>query len=138
MPAHTECIGAELRQRGAKSLSHWRSAGRYRDLACRRHPDIAEFERPAPGALHAVGQADANVAAFGVRGGLTTWKVLPLRGPKNFSLAAGIIATVILHLLAGTCLQRFQIRHLFRRDEMAAAQFGAIELEPSRHPVHHA
>ena len=71
---------------------------------------------------------DPDVTALRTRRRLTARKILPLRGANNFSLAAGIIAAVVLHLLASARFQRFEIGHLFRRDQIAAAQLSAIKL----------
>src|SRR5262249_51939519 len=119
--AHTEDLCADLRERRAEPLPHRRRAGRYRDLPGRRDADIAEFERAAAGALHAMRQPDADIAALRARDRLTAREILPLRGANYFGLAAGIVAAVLLHLLAGARFQRFEIRHLFRRAQIAAA-----------------
>ena len=42
--------------------------------------------------------------------------------------AAGIIATVVLRLFAGSGLERLQIRHLLRRYEIAANDLERIEV----------
>ncbi len=136
--AHAESFGANLRQRGGKSLPHRRGAGRDRDVAGRRDADIAEFERAAAGAFDAVRQPDADITSRRPRSGLAARKIVPACGAQDVRLAARIIAAVILHLFAGTRFQRFQIRHLFRRDQIAAAQFGAVEFQLVRQPVDHA
>jgi hypothetical protein len=46
-------------------------------------------------------EPDPDIAAVGTRGRLAAREILPLRRTNKFSLAAGIIAAVILHLLAG-------------------------------------
>jgi len=81
---------------------------------------------------------DPDVTALRTRRRLTARKILPLRGANNFSLAAGIIAAVVLHLLASARFQRFEIGHLFRRNQIAAAQLRAIELQRLRQAIQHA
>ena len=48
----------------------------------------------------------------------------------------GIVAAVVLHAGAGARLERLGVRHFPRRDEIAAANFGALEPELACQPVH--
>ena len=104
--------------------------------AGRRHPHQAGFEGAAPGALDAVGEAHADIASACARLRLPARKVGPAGGRQHVGLAGRIVAAVILHVGAGARLQRFLVGHLFRRNEVAAAQLGAVEMELARQAVH--
>src|SRR5438309_565409 len=87
----------------------------------------APTTRTSPRPLDPVGKTDAEVAAFLARLRLASGKVAPPCRLQDVTLARGIIAAVVLHGGAGARLERFGVRHLLRRDEIAAARLRAIE-----------
>ena len=108
-----------------------------RDAAGVRYPHDAGFERAAAGALDAVREPDADIAAFGARRALALLEVVPAGGLEHHRLTGGIVAAVILHGRAGARFQRLGVGHLLGRDEVAPAQLGAVDTQLARHPVHH-
>ncbi len=136
--AQAELAGANLRQRGAQPLPDRGRAGEHRHPPGIRHPHQTGLERTAPGALDAMGEPDADVAALAPRGDLTARKILPAGRLQDFRLAGRIVAAVVLHARTGARPERLGIGHLRRRNEIAAAHFGALQAQFARHPVHQA
>ena len=81
--AQAELAGANLRQRGAQPLPDRGGAGEHRYAPGVRHPHQAGLERPAPGALDAVRQPDADIAALRSRGGLAARESRPSPPPAS-------------------------------------------------------
>ena len=62
-----ELLGADLRERRLDALPHRHRAGIERDPSRPADAHDAGFERPAPGSLHAIGDAEAEIAASRAR-----------------------------------------------------------------------
>ncbi len=135
--AQAELVGRDLGERGLQALADRGRACEHGDAPGVRHPHDAGFERAAAGALDAVREPDADVAPLAARGRLARGKVAPLRGFEHHRLAGRIVAAVVLHGGAGARLERLGVGHLLGRDEIAAAQLGAVEAELARHAIHH-
>ena len=130
-----ELIGDDLRQHRLGALAHMHRAGKNVDLARRRDAHGDRFERAAPGAFDEIGKPDAEIAA-GVRALLLPRvKIVPAGARQRRLLAGRIIAAVEHDLDAAAGRQRRLARHLFRRNEIAAAHLGAIERELARDAV---
>ena len=112
-------------------------AGEHRDLAGVGDAHDAGLERPAAGALDAVRDADADVAALRARFGLPLREVVPAGGLQHRRLRCRIVAAVVLHRRAGARLQRLGVGHLLGGDEIAPPHLGAVELQLARDAVHH-
>ena len=133
--ADAELRRGDLRHRGAEALAHRGRAGEHRDLAGARDAHEAGLERPAAGALHAMRQADAEIAAARSRLGLALREIVPAGGGQRLGLAGRIVAAVVFHRRAGARLQRLLVRHLARRDEIAPPHLGAVELHLARDQI---
>src|SRR5207244_11217535 len=118
--AQAKLARAKLRARGTQGLSDLGGAGEYRYASRIRSPHQAGLEWTTPGALDAVREPDAEIAALSSRGSLTLGKVLPTRRLQDLRLRSGIIAAVVAHTGAGARLERLGIGHLLRRNEIAA------------------
>src|SRR5262249_61301762 len=134
--AQAELAGANLRERGTQSLPDRGGSGEHRHAPGVRHAHQSGFERRAPGALDAMGKADAEIAALLARSSLAPGKVVPARRLQDLALTRRIVAAVILHDGAGARLERLGVGHFLRRDKVAAAHLGAIEAEFARDAVH--
>src|SRR5207302_1104807 len=117
-----------LRERRALSLALVGGAGRHRDLAVGEDPHRDALERPEPGALHIVADADADITALGARAGLPGTEALIVGEAERGRLAAREIAAVVDQRLAVAKDQSDRIGHLVGTDEVAPAQLGAIEI----------
>ncbi len=60
-------LGTDLGERGGEALPHRGGAGEDADLAVLADAHHAALERPAAGALHRIGDADADIAALAER-----------------------------------------------------------------------
>src|SRR5262249_13899983 len=134
--AEAKLARANLRERGAQALSDGGRAGEYRHPPRIRDPHQAGLERTALGALDAVRQPDADIAALSSRGGLTLGKVLPTRRLQDLRLRGGIVAAVVADAGARARLERLGVGHLLRRDEIAAAYLRALQAQLARQAVH--
>src|SRR5262249_60683197 len=120
----------------AQALSDRGGAGEYRYASRIRYPHQAGLERTTPGALDAVREPDAEIAALSSRGSLTLGKVLPARRLQAVRLRGGIIAAVVAHAGAGARLERLGVGHLLSRDEIAAAYLRAVKAQFARQAIH--
>ncbi len=133
-----EPVGDDLRQRRMGALPLGGRAGRHRDLAVAQDAHGDAFERPEPGAFHVIADADADMAPGGARGRLARREAGIVGKGHGARLAQREIAARIDQRLAVAEYEADPVRHLFRRDHVAAAQFGAVDGEFARHPVHQA
>ena len=133
-----ELLGADLRERGLDSLPHRHGAGVDRDAAGAADPHDAGFERAAAGALHAVAEPDAEIAAFGARARLARGEAGIVDGLERHALTAEKVAAVEGDRRAGAGLERRDIGHLLRRHEIAAPHLRAVEAELVRDAVEQA
>ena len=134
--AQAELAGADLRQHGAEPLPDRGGAGEHRHPPGVRHPHQPGLERPAAGALDAVREPDADMAALRARRRLPLREVVPARRLQHLRLAGRIIAAVVLHGGAGARLERLGVGHLLGRDQVAPPQLGALQLQFARDAVH--
>ena len=129
-------LRADLRQRRGKALTHGGGTGVDRDLARWIDAHHAGLERPAPGALHRMGKTDAQIPALAARRVLALRKAVPVGCCQNFLMRGDVVATVIGDRRPRARFQWLGIGHLFRRDEIAAADLGAVDAKLARHAVH--
>ena len=130
-----ELLGADLRERGLDPLSHGHRAGVDGNAPGAADPHDAGFERAAAGSFHAIAEPDAEIATFGARVSLARGKAGIIDGVERHALTAEKVAAVESHRRAGPGLERRDIGHLFRRHEIAASNFRAIEAEFVRDAV---
>jgi hypothetical protein len=135
---HVELFGADLRQRGLDSLSHRHGAGVDRDAARAPDPHDAGLEGPPASALHAIADADAEVAALGARLHLAFGETRVIERVERELLAAREIAAVHGDGGAGAGFQRRDIGNLLGRHEVAPPHLGPVKLECARNGVEHA
>ncbi len=134
--AQAELAGANLRERGAQALSDRGGAGEHRHASGVGDPHQSGLERTAAGALDAMRQPDADIAALASRCGLPAGEILPAGRPQDLRLAGGIVAAIVLHAGAGARLERLGVGHLLRRDQIATAHLGALKMQFARDAVH--
>src|SRR3981189_3527677 len=126
---------ADLGERSLEPLPHGGGAREHRHASRGRDPHDARLERPAPRALEAVREPDAGVTALAARLRLASREIVPAGRLHHLCLARRIIAGVIFAAGAGAGLERLLIGHLLWRDEIAAADLGAVEAEPAREAI---
>jgi hypothetical protein len=95
----------------------------------------AGLERPAAGALDAMRQADAEIAAARAPRPGAFGNASQPAAPAHLGLAGRIIAAVVFHGRAGARLERLLVRHLARRNEIAPPHLGAVELHLARDEI---
>src|SRR5207253_9765110 len=87
------------------------------------------LERAAARALHAVADADAEMAAFGAGAAPAFGKSRVIDRVERRLLAREKVAAVEGDHRPRAGLHRGDVRHLFRRHQVAAPDFGAVEAE---------
>ena len=124
-----ELLGADLREGGLDALAHRHRAGV--DGNATGSPDAhdAGFEWAAARALDAVADADPEIAAAPPRAPLALGKSGIVDRLERGALVARKVAAIERDRRAGARLERKHIGHLFRRHEIAAADFGAVEVK---------
>ena len=135
---NVELLGADLRERGLDSLPHGHRAGVDGNPAGTADPHDPGFERAAACPFDAVAEPDAEIAAFGARATLARGKAGIVDRLQRHALTAGKVAAVEGDRRSGAGLERRDIGHLFRRHEIAAPNFGAIEAKLVRDAVEQA
>ena len=135
---HAELIGDDLRERGFVALSVRRGASCQRDLAGRGNAHGRAFVGAEAGAFDRVRYGHADVTALGECRLLARREPFPVDGFEGGALALGIIAAVVGDGPAVAEHDADLVGHLLRLDEIAAADFGAVDAELLRDEVHHA
>ena len=135
---HVELLGADLRQCGLDALSHRHRAGVDRDSSGSADAHDAGFERTAAGALHAVANPDAEIAALGAGPRLPLCEAAVADRVERNLLAFGKVAAVERDRRARARLQRRGVGNFLGRHEIAAPHLGAIEIKFAGDPVEHA
>jgi hypothetical protein len=126
---NAELFGADLGKRRLDPLAHGHGAGVDGDAAGTANAHDAGFERAATGAFDAVANADAEIAAALARSALALRKAGIADRLERGALAAGKVAAVEGDRRAGARLERKNVGHFFRRHEVAAADFRAVEVQ---------
>ena len=99
---------------------------------------MPDFERAAAGALHAVADADAEIAAFGSRARLPLGEAGIADGVHRELLTGREVAAVERDAGARARLQRRGVGHLVGRHQIAAPHLGAVERKRVGDGVEHA
>src|SRR4029079_9661579 len=117
---------------GSDALAHWHRAGVDRDAPGSADADDPRLEPAAAGALDAVADTDAEIAALGARLGLASGKARIVQGIEHELLTAREIAAVDGDCGTGARFQRCGVGNFFCRHEVAPPHLGAIEVERAR------
>jgi len=134
--AAADLLGHDLRQRGARALALIGGPGRDGDLAALQDAHGDALERTEPGALDIISETDANEPTLLARDTLALAEAFIVGLYQRGFLTVRIIATVIDQRLAVAENQPDFVRHLFWLDEIAAANFGPIELQLVGDAIH--
>src|SRR5262249_19000114 len=113
-------IGNDLGKDRLHALPLWGSAARDVDLAPGIDPAAGALERPGPGALDVIADAEAEIAVLGERLLLTPAEgVEAADGVERFLQGARVVAAVIDDRLAVPIRDADAIRHLLGADHVA-------------------
>ena len=124
-----ELLGADLCERGLEALPDRDCAGKDRNLAGPVDADGRRFEGAAARALQTHAHADPKQAALRARAPLTFRESGIVNRFKAGRHRLRIIAAVVHDRRSGAGRKPRVVGHLVRRNEIAAAHLGAIELE---------
>src|SRR4029077_672585 len=133
-----ELLGADLGECCLDPLPHWHGAGINRDTARTADTYNAGLERSTPRPLHAIADADTEMAAVFARATLPFGKSGIIDCLERHGEAARKIAAVEGNRRAGARLERRDIWDLVRRHEIAPPHFGPIEVQLACNTVEYA
>ena len=133
-----ELLGTYLCKRSLDALPHRHGTRIDRDAARAANPHDAGLERSAPRPLHAIADADTEIAIVFARAALALGKSSVVDGLERHVEAARKIAAVERHRRTGAGFQRRDIGHLLHRHEIAPPHLGAIEPEHMCNSIEHA
>src|ERR1019366_1650650 len=119
----------DLGEHSLRTLTHSGCAGCHIDQSRWCDPDTHLFKRTAAGSLHVVCETNSDIAALGSCLVLSPRKVGPTSMFNGVCLACGVVPCVQNDWDAATGYKLLLERHRFCGNEIAPADFRAIELQ---------